>query len=220
MITPDDPRHGSPAGYTQGCREACCRRAKKNDRLERERMMAAGHEFSIPRERVVRKIHALMAMGWTSTLIGEVMGQSGQSVMQFTRLAKDTCFAAVAERYDAAYRALEMKVPPDDIYTRRMKNKARKAGWLPPLAWEDIDAGVLATADETTGRPFLDRFDEDEIDYVLQYHDFTRRLSKFEKAEVVRRWLADGRSERSLCALTGWREGRYRDPRPTNQEAA
>ena len=217
MITPDDPRHGSPAGYTQGCRELCCSRAKKADRLERERMMADGHEFSVPRERIVRKLHALMAMGWTSTLIGEVMGQSGQSVMQFTYLTTP-CFAKVAERYDAAYRQLEMKIPPDNAYTRRMKNKARKAGWLPPLAWEDIDAGVLAEAEREV--PINERFDEDEIDYVLQYHDFSRRLSKYEKSEVVRRWLADGRSERSLCALTGWREGRYRDPRPTHQEAA
>ena len=30
-----------------------------------------------------------------------------------------------------------------------------------------------------------------------------------EKHEAMAQWLAAGRSERSLCALHGWKEGRY-----------
>ena len=57
-----------------------------------------------------------------------------------------------------------------------------------------------------------DRLDLDVVEHALQYHDFSLRLSPREKSEIVRRWLRAGRSERLLCQLTGWREGRYRVP--------
>jgi len=180
-------------------------------------MIAAGHRFSVPRERVVRKLQSLHALGHTADDIGAEIGISGQAVRQFMTLSTP-CLAAIAERYDEAFRALEMRLPPDDIWHRRTKNRAAKQGWRPPLAWEDIDAGVLADA-PTTGRAFSrDRFDEDLIDYVMQYHDFSERLSPVEKSEIVRRWTRSVGSEASLCRLTGWREGRYRVPRPTTHQ--
>jgi hypothetical protein len=94
--------------------------------------------------------------------------------------------------------------------------RARAQHWLPPLAWEDIDAGVLA---EVEREPYTDdRYDEDLVDYVMQYHDFSVRLSPVEKSEIVRRWTRSVGSERSLCQLTGWRPGRYALALPTPQE--
>lgn len=216
MIKPDDPRHGLPTGYNAGCRESCCRVAKKIDHNWRLAMIAAGHEFTIPRDRTVRKLHALAAVGWSTDAIGAEMEISGSAVRAFLRLKRDDVFASVAARYDDAYRALEMRIPPDHPEARRLRTISTRKGWKPPLAWEDIDAGVLAKHEP--GSPFFDRFDEDLIEYVMQYHDFTERINALEKSEIVRRWTANGRSEASLCALTGWCEGRYHEPRP--EEAA
>jgi hypothetical protein len=54
-----------------------------------------------------------------------------------------------------------------------------------------------------------ERFDEEIVEDFLQYGTWKRRTSRLEKIEIMRRWLADGRSEAELCRLTGWRAGRY-----------
>jgi len=218
MITADDPRHGSPAGYTQGCREKCCERAKRADRYRRERLAALGHEFTTSRETTVRKLRALMAMGWTADDIGQRMRPriSGQAVRQFMAL-KTPCFTEVAARYEQVFDQLEGVLPPDDPWHRRTKNAAARKGWRRPDEWWDIERGLKSQPIEEYRAQF-ERFDETEVEYALQYHDFSHWLSPVEKSEIVRRWVASGRSEASLCRLTGWREGRYRRPRP--QEAS
>lgn len=202
-------KHGTTTGWTQGCRETCCRRAHKAARHAYESALAAGHEFQVEGARTRRKVRALAAIGWTAREVAQRMEPpiSQQAISQI--LARETIRSSTAARIDRVYDELEMKIPPDTIYHRRRRNEALAAGWLPPLAYDDIDAGVVA---ETELEPTYshDRLDEHEVDHALQYHDFTRRLSPLEKAEIVRRWVRSGRSERALCALTGWREGRYR----------
>lgn len=210
-------RHGEPAGYQAGCREQCCLVAKAREAKQRRLLVARGHEFQVDCARSRRKVQALAAMGWSAKHVGALLGITQQAMSRI--LARDTIRATTAERIDRAYDALEMKVPPDDEWTRRTKNRARKEGWQPPLAWDDIDAGILAGGLSAESVYTHQRLDLDEVEYALQYHDFSRRLSPLEKAEIVRRWKRDGRSERSLCQLTGWREGRYRTTTPTTQEA-
>lgn len=209
--------HGTPARYQAGCRAACCRRAKKADRIERERLIASGHEFQVPCDRSRRKVRALMALGHSPTRVAERMGITQQAISRI--LARDTIRATTAERIDRAYDALEMQIPADTIYTRRTKGIAAKAGWLPPLAYDDIDAGIVADVEVSQGMNH-DHIDEFMVDQALQYHDFSLRFTRAEKEEIVRRWIRSGRSERSLCQLTGWREGRYRVKPTTEEDAA
>jgi hypothetical protein len=145
------------------------------------------------------------------------MGITQQAISRI--LARDTIRATTAERIDRAYDALEMQIPADDIYTRRTKSLAKRRGWLPPLAYDDIDAGIVADVEVSKGLNH-DHVDEFMVDQALQYHDFSLRFTRAEKEEIVRRWKADGRSERSLCALTGWREGRYSKPTTHQEDAA
>lgn len=203
------PEHGTAAGYAAGCHEACCLRGKKADRIRREQLAAEGHEFQVDGERTRRKVHALGAMGWTARDVAERMDPpiSQQAISKI--LMRPIIRATTAERIDRVYEQLEMRIPEDTIYVRRRKSESAALGWLPPLAYDDIDAGIVADT-ELPAAYSRDRFDEFEIDHALQYHDFTRRLSPLEKAEIVRRWTRDGKSEASLCQLTGWREGRYR----------
>lgn len=192
--------------------------SKQNPKLyeyERERDIAAGRPRQVSSAASVRKIDALRALGWSATDVADLLGISQAAISRIT--LRETIRSSTAARIDAAYRRLEMKIPPDTPWTRRNKNAALARGCKPPLAWEDIDAGILAVTEAPRGRVPRDRFDEHEIDHMLQYGEWRHPLSPLEKTEVVRRWLADGRSERSLCKLTGWREGRYT---PTHQEAS
>jgi hypothetical protein len=200
-------RHGEIAGYQAGCRKPCCRRAKKADRMMRERLIASGHAFQVDCARSRRKMQALAAMGWSwASIARDHLGITQQALSRI--LARDVIRATTAERIDRAYDALEMAIPEDTIYTRRTKNLARSAKWKPPLAWEDIDAGILADV-EVDRAINHDHVDDFMVETALQYHDFTLRFTRAEKSEIVRRWKRSGKSERSLCALTGWREGRY-----------
>jgi len=208
------PDHGTQTRVTTyGCSCESCRKAQtryvKGWRLARSR----GVEFVVDSAPTRRKVQALQAMGHSLKVIADEIGITRAALGNM--LKNDRIRPATAARVDSAYRALEMKIPPDNRWTRRIKREA--SGWPPPLAWEDIDAGILAEAPPLES--LQGRLDFVEIEYALQYNDFSRPLSPLEKAEIVRLWTRSGRSEASLCTLTGWRPGRYSSNEPT-QEAS
>lgn len=197
--------HGTPTGYTMGCREACCRRAKKAWGADYARRVEESGPQLVDAEPTRRKIRALVAMGHSLRQQAEYLGVTRGAVRAVHRSAvirRDT-----AERFDAMYREHEMDILVEDRDVKQTKTRARMAGWHPPLAWEDIDAGILAEVPRE--EPLPGRLDEGVVDHVLATHDFTVPMSAREKGEIVDRWVASGRSERSLCDLTGWRHGRY-----------
>jgi hypothetical protein len=130
--------------------------------------------------------------------------------------------ARTEERFEQAYRALEMTIVPPSRGATAARAKAKRQGWLPPLAYDDIHEGIVARTERPQAIAPRNRLDHLEIEYALQYADWEyarTSLSPLEKAEVVRLWLAEGRSEAELCRLTGWKEGRYRSNQPI-QEAS
>lgn len=206
-------KHGSDAGYVAGCREDCCKSAHTRARKAWELAVHRGHVFQVSSERSRRKMSALAAMGWPASTIAARFGSSQQSISRV--LHRETIRATTAALIDEAYAHFEMLVPEDTIWTRRTKNAALASGAVPPLGWEDIDAGILA--DQGADRWDPDRFDLEIVEDILQYNDFSIRTTPAEKSEIARRWIASGRSEASLCRLTGWKEGRYTT---THQEAS
>lgn len=208
-------RHGTLTMATTGrCHCDECRpvatRYKKLYRLRKQR----GERVMVDVGPSLRKVQALQCLGHTRASIAAEIGTSAQSLSNI--LGRTTIKARTAARIDEVFRALEMTVAPDSNGARQARRAAERGGWLPPLAYDDIETGAVAEVLGESGYSH-DRLDHDLVDYVLQYHDFTPRLSPLEKSEVVRRWKRSGRSERSLCALTGWREGRYHRTPP--QEA-
>lgn len=188
--------------------------SKQNPKLyeyHRLREREAGNPRLVPVEPTRRKVQALAWLGWSLADMAKDFGTSQQALQKSLR--KDMIRRTTAAKVDGWYLDHEMTHAPDTPYSRRTRAAARRAGWLPPLAWEDIEAGVLADQVVEVKTAPRDRFDLLEVDYVLQYADWAyakARLSPLEKAEVVRLWLASGRSEAELCRLTGWKEGRYR----------
>lgn len=212
-------RHGTATMATTGrcscrpCRDAQTRYVK-HWRLARER----GHTFMVPSEPTRRKIRALARLGHTFTDVAREAGYAGPAAIT-NLMTHDVIRAKTEVRLEEAYRRLEMVVPPTTPERAKVQRRAVAEGWLAPLAYDDIQAGIVAETEVVAAVPH-NRFDLDEVETFLQYGDWKRRLSRLEKIEVVRRWTREGRSEASLCRLTGWKEGRYRFTDTTHQEAS
>lgn len=149
-MSPDDPRHGTTAGYRAHGPggSACypCRAAA----TEYQRKLLIDHILKRPRRMdargTIRRIQALYAIGWTAQDIGTAAGLSNprrvRAIANQARVGHD-----MAAAIDRAYRALCMKPGPSAVNRERAKIE----GWAPPLAWDDIDhddspAGLIREA--------------------------------------------------------------------------
>lgn len=144
-MTPDDARHGTTTGYRRGCREACCRKAMAESvALRRKRLyLARTDTLAVPNVGVRRRIQALVALGWSQARISEEAGYNRSHVgLILTR--NGPLRAGTAERIAEVYERLSMTLPPETTTAEkcdatRSRNIARRNGWLPPLAWNNID---------------------------------------------------------------------------------
>lgn len=221
-MLPDDPRHGSMAGYRAGCRLDCCRsgiaRYNEGRRLLHLRG-EAGPRFVDPRG-TVRRVQALAALGWSPAEVSRQMGRHKSflthAINRYDRIRPSTA-AAVAKVYEA----LSMQRPmPTTKHERMAVTKtlrlAERNQWVPPLAWDDIDNDDYPY--NSDGHP-VDR--EQDLDHaavwrVLQGDRVPTTGS--ERREILRIWLNRGGSERELCRRMGWKEGRY-SPSTNPQES-
>lgn len=179
-----------------------------------------------------RRIEALVALGWLSTEVCLRAGLSQQFLPDLMHREQATVTADTASAVAAVYDDLSMTVPPMTPHRRRSKTLAAKHGWAPPLAWNDIDTDTTAEGSCTTegctnklvrnglcdkhyrattvktGRQdYHDAIDPIVVERLLAGQTVTS--TRAEKNEAMRRWLADGRSERSLCEIHGWKDNRY-----------
>jgi hypothetical protein len=152
-----------------------------------------------------------MRLGWTGTDIAAALGWShrnhvrrilvGQKGKPCNWIERRTHYA-VAEVYER----LCMVIPPHKPCRARTRTQAERKGWPPPLAWENID-----NPDETPrgGRSRTPKHDVDPIVVERLLAGQRVESTKGERDEAMRLWLSWGRSEKSLCELHGWHDGRY-----------
>ena len=142
-IAADDPRHGTSAGYIAGCRSECCWRAKQRyDKVRRLELLTTGRYRTVSNVGSIRRIQALQYLGWSVPKIAEHVGISDRHLYNLHR--HPTIYTSTAAAIAAAYERLAMQFPPETttgerISAVRARNHARRNGWLPPLAWDDID---------------------------------------------------------------------------------
>lgn len=268
-MSPDDPRHGTEAGYSahkrasqkacRSCEDAKLRGDKRrrvlgpklqhvpadvlvildrySDRtlalrtgvsvcalqnMRRRGPKARAYPATIARLRsirvptdvgVVRRVQALTRLGWSAPQIADAAGVPYTTIVRL----RDHADRQVVGRDDlrdgiaTAYDALSMRVPPLSRWTSRLSGKAERAGWAPPLAWDEdaIDDPAANPAGAVTrgARPHSD-LDHGVVDDILA-GDYALHATPAERAEVCRRWHARGRSQAELSRLTGWRTDRY-----------
>ena len=146
MICPPDHQHGaSNVCYVKhSCRCDDCTLFNTEYAYWRRYQKES---LTVDSEPYRRKLRALHALGWTRPMLAHESGAGAalyQNVMYRRRVHRTT-----ARLIDAQYERLSMRLPApstsreraDSILTRR---RARAKGWLPPLAWDDIEAGLAA----------------------------------------------------------------------------
>ena len=163
----------------------------------------------------VRRLRALYAIGWTSSDIAPMLGCTPARVGHLISGKRVTVHRHTASRVDSVYRQLCMTVPqdPDVLAPRMTRTRARQRrqsaakGWVPPLAWDDID-----DPDET---PALGDIDTD-LDHAVVFRvlsgDWHLTANLPERIAVLSKWQAAGRTDNDLERLTGWKI--CRDVRP------
>lgn len=147
-MSPDDPRHGQRKGYYAHKRdgeEACaaCKRAAAAADARYVLNRAAGVQARVPSIGTKRRLHALAAMGYTWTALDRELG-TARMAEKWANEPRVYIFATSAARVAAIYERLSMRFPPETnrhekTAAGRARNLARRQGWPPPLAWDNID---------------------------------------------------------------------------------
>jgi hypothetical protein len=206
-MSPDDERHGSIAGYKcYGCRCDKCKIASARYEKRRKWLVHQGLTPTLPARGFHRRVHALMAIGWTQLDIAQALGIAQGNLSAKMRL-NDTVRRATHEAMCDVYERLCMS-PQSGVANRRTARIAAKNGWAPPLAWDDIDRDAKPVGKVRHGG-FKDSIDEAMIDRVLRGGERPRKLTKAEAREVYRRALANGMTTYEIQTVYGLNLGRY-----------
>lgn len=209
-MQPDDPRHGRPAGYDAGCREACCRAAAAAYvRQLRYDNILGRPPRTVPGIGAQRRVQALVAIGYTFRDISERLGLGHDRARQIAVLERKYIRTTTAENVRNLYDALSMTPAPDGWHASYARAVARRNGWAPPLAWDDID-----NPDENPRGLRASDSNDVAVDAIkvarIVDGEFALKATPAEKTEVIRRWTAQGRSLAELERHTGWNANRYR----------
>lgn len=179
-------------------------RSKWVSRDVAERILAVTPEAGVrvPAIGASRRLCALSAIGHSTRWMADQLGINQNNVRE---IMVDCSFVMreTFERIEALYERYSMR-PGTSI---RSRQAAARNGWPPPLAWDDID-----DPDEQPHLPGGEERSHDDIDHaVVERLLAGERIpsTRAEKDEAMRRWRARGRSERELCLMHGWHDGRY-----------
>lgn len=156
-MSPDDPRHGTVAGYNAHRRNAVepceeCRRAMATygARLAWDHMN--GRVRKLDATGTARRIQALVYLGYTFGEIGAELGVS-HDVARHYAVSRATVRTATAQKVDALYERWSMTPAPESRRAKYARTTAARNGWVPPLAWMDIDDPAERPAVRRTNAP-------------------------------------------------------------------
>lgn len=133
------PQHGTESAYDNfGCR---CSDAIKVKRTLRKRRKAGINPSSyVPHIGAMRRVRALACLGYSPAMIAQdvCVGYQIQTIRQGTKLKK-----GISRKIDAHIREFyrehcDRPLPPTS-QVRLVRNLAKRNGWAPPIAWDNID---------------------------------------------------------------------------------
>ena len=205
-MPPNDPRHGTVAGYNRiPCREECCRRAMAIYRKKWNLDKMYGRDRLIPILGARRRLQALAALGWSNAEVARRMGMNSEHLPHLLRYATHIGQRNAA-RIAAVYDELSMQLPKPTTRHQKQamsvaRNRARRNGWPPPLAWNNID-----DPDERPHERREDRRTKTDVDHAVVERVLAGDrlpMTTAERREVVTRARAKGWSLLQIEERTG-----------------
>jgi DNA-binding NarL/FixJ family response regulator len=149
-----------------------------------------------------RRLQALIAVGWPHDELAARLGRSSTGLRR--SMLSDSVTAQTARDVSALYEQLWNLHPPQSTDDQRAASDAARAlaaerGWLPPLAWDDIDTDP-DPRHHTEHAEEDDDLDQIAIERALA-GDGVRldHLTPAEQDEVVRRLTERGKSIRDIA---------------------
>ena len=204
-MDPLDKRHGTEAGcrehYRQG--EKPCAPCLNAHRIKNNLRELYPHKVSALGSQ--RRIQALQAIGYGRHRIAVEMGYNNGGALTYLMQA-DTLLVATAAKIAEVYDRLSMTIP-QGVGPTRARTWAKKHGYAPPLAWDDIDRDERPRGMERDRGRNPNDIDPVIIDRLLLGERIN--ATRAEKEQAMRRWIADGKPAVRLCRMHGWHEGRY-----------
>jgi hypothetical protein len=211
-MSPDDPRHGTNAGYIAGCRKECCRTpsSRYSKRLKYEHLQ--GRRRTVESWRAVRRLDALACLGWSRGAVAAAMGVKHKCQI-YAIGSHPRVYAETFEKLDAVYRDLSMRLPVAETLGQRTgitktRNNALRRGAVPPLGWDDIDTDPEPPTAEPEG-PWEDQVDHAVVRRVLDSGTRPRQLTRAEATEIVHTLIARGHSTTHIEDHYGFKTDRY-----------
>lgn len=102
-----------------------------------------------------RRIQGLVALGWPQSMIAAELGTKQNAVSAMTRRDYVTSASAISVR--KLFAQWSMTLGPSEI----SRTRAKAVGWLPPLAWDDIDdPNEIPDLGRDGYASFMDRYTE------------------------------------------------------------
>lgn len=218
-MTPDDPRHGTYAGgrtHRTAGQQPCepCRRAEARYEQARQLDILNGRPRSLPALGTMRRLQALAALGHTFMRMADALSMTQAGAHHLATRNRGYVRATTAAKVDALYEAWSMTLPSEATTRERKaatyaRGVARKHGWAPPLAWDDIDTDHRPLRPAGARRSVVD----DAVVLRILGGDWhlAATATPDERTAVTTGWTRSGRSLNDLERLTGWRADRYTD---------
>ena len=153
-----------------------------------------------------RRLQALIAIGWPGELLAAQLGRRASSLHR--SMTCESVTACTARDVAILYARLENARPPRATSEQRAAADAAQAhaaahGWLPPLAWNDIDTDPTPPAPPHQLPP-RDDIDEIAVERALAGDNITYdNLTPVEQQEVIGRLSARGTSIRDIATQLG-----------------
>ncbi|MBM7808525.1 AraC-like DNA-binding protein [Geodermatophilus bullaregiensis] len=153
-----------------------------------------------------RRLQALQAVGWSVELLAVQLGRRPNSLHR--SMTGRSVTAGTAQEVTTLYEQLWHIRPPRMTGEQRAAADAAQAhaaaqGWLPPLAWDDIDSDPTPPA-TIAGASQQGDMDEIAVERALAGDHITYDdLTTVEQQEVIRRLTARGSSIRDIAAQLG-----------------
>lgn len=194
--------HGTNACYIGGCRRPECTKAHGRHRKMLKLDEIRGVAHTVPGVGTARRLRALAAIGWPEQEIAARLGCDRTWVSQARRESRPRVFASTARSVAGIYDELHMTPGP----STRTRTRALKAGWPPPLAYEDIDDPTCTPV--VVKRHGVALWDlshdttDDAVDHVAIDRALTGghvELTRPERLVVVARLAARGMSDADMA---------------------